>query len=213
MSSRPLSSQRGAVGKVLLIVGVVVVLLLIFGYSTVQGTYNTFVTQDELVEQRWASLESAYKRRFDLIPQLVGVVQGAADFEQDTFTAVTEARAKVSQVQLGGEAPTDPAQLERFVAAQDGLGSALSRLLVSVEAYPQLRATEAFRDLQSQVEGSENRIAVAREDYMQSVRDYNTSLRRFPASIIAGFTGFDVRPQLQQAEGVDETPVIDFGNG
>lgn len=160
MSSRPHSSQRGAVGKVLLIVGVVLVLLVIVGYSTVQGTYNTFVSQDELVEQRWASLEGAYKRRLDLIPQLVGVVQGAADFEQDTFTAVTEARAKVSQV-----------------------------------------------------EGSENRIAVAREDYMQSVRDYNTSLRRFPASIIAGFTGFEVRPQLQQAEGVDETPVIDFGNG
>jgi len=213
--SRPVptsaSARRGAVNKGCLIAGAVLVILVFVAYGTVKGAYNTFVTAEETVDAQWAELESAYRRRFDLIPQLVSVVQGAADFEQETFSAVTEARAQVGQIQLPEGAPTDPGQLEEFMAAQRGLGSALGRLLVAVEAYPQLQATQAFRDLQAQVEGTENRINVERGDYIRAVQEYNTTLRTFPNTLLAGLFGFEKRPQLQQEAGVDEAPVIEFG--
>jgi len=206
-------AQRGAVSKGLIIFLVIVVVLGVVFWKSTAGAYNSFVKNDETVQEKWAGLEGQYKRRTDLIPQLVSTVKGAAGFETETYTAVTEARAKATSINFE-KAPTDEAELERFMAAQGEVSSSLSRLLVSVENYPQLRATEAFRDLQSQIEGSENRIAVARGDYITAVKNFNTALRTFPNNIIAGFTEFKPIPQLpQDSAAVREVPTIDFGEG
>ncbi|GJM22882.1 MAG: hypothetical protein DHS20C15_27970 [Planctomycetota bacterium] len=211
-SSKLQRGQLGAVNKGCLIALVVGLVVGIFAWKLTGGTYNKLVAADEVVEKQWAGLDAAYKRRLDVIPQLVGVVEGAADFESDTYLAVTEARAKVNQAPSLGEAPTDPAELEAYMAAQSNLGASLGRLLVTMEAYPALKATDAFRDLQSQVEGSENRIAVARGDYINAVAAYNTAIRKFPANFIAGMYDFERRPQLQEQDSaaVRETPVIDM---
>lgn len=207
-------TERGAVGKGCLIALGVGLVLAFFVYRFTVGSYNTIVTNDELVEQRWSEVGSQYKRRFDLVPQLVETVKGAADFEKSTLQDVIEARASVGKVQLPSDAPTDPAQLEQFMAAQSSLGGALSRLLVVAEQYPTLRATDNFRDLQSQLEGTENRINVARFDYIEAVKTYNTSIRTFPGVVVANFTGFEPRPQLDFEEGTTEVPEIDFtGDG
>ncbi len=210
-STHPQRSTRGAVGKgcILSLVGLLIILFIAYRFTV--GTYNTIVSNDELVEQRWSEVGSQYKRRFDLVPQLVETVKGAADFEASTLQAVTEARASVGRMQLPEGAPTDPAQLQEYLKAQSSLGGALSRLLVVAEQYPTLKATQNFLSLQDQLEGTENRINVARIDYISAVKTYNTSVRTFPGVFVAGFGGFEERPQLDFEEGTTEAPVIDFG--
>ena len=186
------------------------VLLLAVGGCGVMG-YNGLVSADEGVDAKWAEVENQYKRRYDLVPQLVETVKGAADFEKSTITEVTELRAQVGQVQLPAGGPPDQAQLDAWSKAQDALGQGIGRLLVVAERYPELKATEAFRDLQSQLEGNENRIAVARRDYVDAVRGYNTAVRSFPKNLIAGWAGLAAKPQLSFDESVQEAPKIDFG--
>jgi LemA protein len=208
------SVRRGAISRGLalglgclaLVLGGVLIAALMAG-----GTYNSLVARQERVTQAWAEVQNQYKRRFDLIPNLVETVKGAADFEQETLTKVTEARASVGRAELPRELPTDPAQLQAYLAAQQQLGSALSRLLVVAEQYPQLRASQSFLSLQDQLEGTENRISVAREDYTVAVRDYNAARRSFPANLIAGTFGFEAVPQLEVAPEEQTTPRVDFG--
>jgi LemA protein len=177
------------------------------------GRYNKLVTSQETIEAAWSEIDNQYKRRFDLIPQLVKTVQGAADFEKSTLEAVTEARASVGRAQLPAGLPTDPAQLQSYVQAQQGLGSALARLMVVVERYPEIKANQNFLSLQDQLEGTENRIAVARRDYIEAVRIYNTTRRRFPANLIAGMFGFEKQPQLEFDAAERETPQVEFDFG
>ena len=191
---------------------VLLVLALVLGFAGCAGcgTYNSLVGADESVEQAWADVETTYQRRSDLIPNLVSTVRGAADFEQSTLVEVTEARARATSITLDADDLSDPAKVQAFQQAQGELGGALSRLLVSVEAYPQLRATEAFRDLQVQLEGTENRINVARTRYNESVRGYNTQVRSFPANIIAGLSGFDRRTPFEAEAGAERAPEVNF---
>lgn len=186
----------------------VAVIGLVIGGGWVASGYNSLVRLDEAVNTGWSQVENVYQRRADLIPNLVETVRGARDFERETLTAVVEARARVGQVNLG-QAP-NATQLERFQQAQDGLSSALSRLLVVVERYPELRATEAFRDLQVQLEGTENRIAVERRRFNEAAQAYNTARRRFPTVLIAGMLGFEERPYFQAAPGSERPPQVTF---
>ncbi len=186
---------------------VAVVMFVVIGVWVGSG-YNSLVRLDEAVNTGWSQVENVYQRRADLIPNLVETVQGARDFERETFTAVVEARARVGQVNLG-QAP-NAAQLERFQQAQDGLSSALARLLLVVERYPELRATEAFRDLQVQLEGTENRITVERRRFNEAAQAYNTARRRFPTVLIAGVLGFDQRPYFQAVAGSERPPQVTF---
>ncbi len=185
----------------LIIIGVV-----IWGVSV----YNQLVTLDEEVAKAWSQVENQYQRRADLIPNLVNTVKGVADFEKETYTAVAEARSKVNQIKLTPEMLSDPNAFKQFQAAQDNLGSALSRLLVTVERYPQLKANENFLQLQAQLEGTENRIAVERKRYNEIVREYNTRIRRFPGNIIANMTGFREKQYFAAAEGAKEVPKVQF---
>ena len=185
-----------------LIVGVLVIGLM------VGGVYNRLVTLGEAVDSAWAQVENVYQRRADLIPNLVATVKGAADFEQETLQNVIEARAKVGQVNFD-EAP-DAQQMAQFQAQQDALSSALSRLLVVVERYPELKATQAFRDLQVQLEGTENRIAVERRRYNEVAQQYNTARRQFPAVLLAGLMGFDEKAYFEAKPGSDEPPKVEF---
>ncbi|HVR29963.1 MAG TPA: LemA family protein [Thermoanaerobaculia bacterium] len=189
--------------------GAVVVLALVVLVATAAGSYNRLVGLDEGVDTAWSQVENVYQRRGDLIPNLVETVKGAAAFERDTFTAVTEARARAGQVTLSG-APENAEQLRQFEQAQDQLSSALSRLLVVVERYPELRATEAFRDLQAQLEGTENRISVERMRFNEAAREYNTARRRFPTVIIAPIMGFEQKPYFEAVAGADEPPPVQF---
>ncbi len=174
------------------------------------GVYNNLVTLDEKVMQQWSQVENQYQRRADLIPNLVETVKGVAKFEKETYTAVTEARAKVNQIQLTPEMLSDPQAFQKFQAAQDGLSSALSRLLVTVERYPELKANENFLQLQAQLEGTENRIAVERRKYNQVVQEYNTTIRRFPANFIANMTGFREKQYFKSVEGSEKPPKVQF---
>ena len=169
------------------VVVVVIILAVIVG-----GSYNRLVGLSQAVDAQWAQVESVYQRRADLIPNLVATVQGAANFEKSTLEAVTKARASVGQAAPPNAAsiPNDPAAFARFQAAQDQLSGALTRLLVVAEAYPDLKATQNFRDLQAQLEGTENRISVERMRYNEAARDYNTARQRFPTGLFAGLLGF-----------------------
>jgi LemA protein len=213
MLTQQLPRQRGS-AKIgcLAAVGVAVLLILIVAGMSV-GRYNKLVLTQETIGAAWSEIDNQYKRRFDLIPQLVKTVQGAADFEKSTLEAVTEARASVGRAQLPAGLPTDPAQLQAYAQAQQGLGSALSRLMVVVERYPEIKANQNFLSLQDQLEGTENRIAVARRDYIEAVRIYNTTRRRFPANLIAGMFGFEKQPQMQFDAAERETPQVDFDFG
>ncbi|HEX4954858.1 MAG TPA: LemA family protein [Thermoanaerobaculia bacterium] len=193
--------------KKLLGCGVVVGILLIFGLWAMSG-YNNLVSLEEGVKQAWSQVENVYQRRADLIPNLVETVKGAANFERDTFTAVVEARAKVGQVQFAGV--PDAQQFAQFQQAQEGLSSALSRLLVVVEKYPELKATEAFRDLQAQLEGTENRITVERGRFTEAAQAFNTARRRFPTVLIAGLLGFKEKPYFEARPGSDQPPKVQF---
>jgi LemA protein len=187
----------------------IVVLLIIWVVSSYFSNYNRFVEMDENVEGQWAQVETAYQRRADLIPNLVETVKGYADFEQETLTGVIEARAKATQVNVDPSNLT-PEAIAQFEEAQQGLTSALSRLLVTVERYPNLKADQQFLNLQAQLEGTENRIAVARNRYNESVRDYNQTIRRFPAHIYASIAGFEQKGYFEAAEGSDQAPQVNF---
>ncbi len=187
--------------------GALVVLALLVGLPLIGG-YNRLVTLEEGVKTAWSQVENVYQRRTDLIPNLVETVKGARDFERDTLTAVIEARAKVGQVNFG-KVPS-PGEMQQFQAAQDGLSSALSRLMVVVERYPELKATEAFRDLQSQIEGTENRIAVERRRFNEAAQTFNTTRRSFPTVVIAALFGFAEKPYFQATPGSDRPPQVKF---
>lgn len=215
------NGQSGAMATGALIgcVAIVVIGLLVFVAMGI-GVYNRLVGLDEGVKSQWAQVENAYQRRFDLIPNLVRTVQGAANFEKSTLEAVVNARARVGQVAMPAGAPgaagaptDDPAAFARFEQAQAGLSSALSRLLVVVERYPDLKSNQNFLELQSQLEGTENRIAVERRRYNEVAQGYNATVRRFPASIIAGMTGFKTKPYFQSAPGAQQAPEVNFNFG
>lgn len=191
-------------------VGAVLVVIIIGFVLWGVSIYNNLITLEEGVNQSWAQVESQYQRRADLVPNLVNTVKGVAEFERETFTAVTEARARVNQINVTPEMLENPNAFQQFQSAQGELGNALSRLLVTVENYPQLKANENFLQLQSQLEGTENRIAVERMKFNQAVQGYNTRIRRFPANFIAGITGFNQKQYFQAAEGADEVPRVEF---
>ena len=194
-------------------IGLIVVLLLVgFAGCAGCGTYNSLVAEEENVNASWADVQSAYQRRADLIPNLVNTVKGAANFEQETLSAVTNARARATSINLSADDLSDPAKLQQFQEAQAGLGGALGRLLVVAENYPQLQATEGFRDLQVQLEGTENRINVARTRYNDAVRIYNTKIRSFPAAIFAGLFGHSRRPPFEADPGAEQAPTVDFSS-
>lgn len=182
--------------------------LLILGGCGCSG-YNKMVNLDEDVKAKWANVQSDYQRRADLIPNLVSTVKGAANFEQETLTRVIEARAKATQVTISPENLT-PENIQRFQQAQGEVSSALSRLLVVSEQYPQLRATDNFKDLQAQLEGTENRIKVSRNDFNSSVQGYNSSIRRFPNNLFAGMFGFSAKQPFAADPGAENAPKVDF---
>jgi len=175
---------------------------------------NNIPTYDEAVNASWSEVQNQYKRRADLVPNLIETVKGFAAQEEDVLTAVTEARARVSQMNVSPEMLSDPAAFEQFQAAQGELGSALGRLLVTVEAYPDLKSNQNFLALQDQLEGTENRIAVARGDYVESVRRYNTELRTIPGRWWASFMYSDMEPKqnFQVSEADTANPTVDFSN-
>ncbi|HEX8618937.1 MAG TPA: LemA family protein [Thermoanaerobaculia bacterium] len=200
-------------------VGALVLALLIGGGYFV-SVRNNLVGLDEEVNSQWAQVESQYQRRFDLIPNLVRTVQGAANFEKSTLEAVVNARARVGQVAAPAGPPGaaagitgDPNQMEQFAAAQQGLSNALSRLLVVVERYPELRSNQNFLELQSQLEGTENRIGVERVRYNEKAKDYNAAVRRFPASMVASMSGFKQKAYFRGAAGSSQAPQVDFNFG
>jgi LemA protein len=185
--------------------------LLVVGGLLVMSSYNRLVSLQQGTDAQWAQVQNVYQRRADLVPNLVSTVSGAANFEKSTLIAVTDARASVGRVQLpAGTAPTDPAQLAAFQQAQGQLGSALSRLLVVSEQYPSLKATANFIELQSQLEGTENRIAVERGRFNDIVQAYDTAIRRFPAVILAGMFGFTNRPYFSATAGSETPPKVQF---
>jgi len=187
---------------------VLIILGLIFAFSGC-GSYNTFVKKDTAVEQAWGNVQSAYQRRADLVPNLVATVKGAANFEQSTLTQVAEARAKATSIQVDPTKLT-PEKMAEFQSAQGELSSAIGRLLMVTENYPELRATQNFQELQSQLEGTENRIKVERDKFNGVIADYNTAVRKFPANVWAGLFGFDRKAAFEAQEGAQNTPKVEF---
>jgi LemA protein len=171
--------------------------------------YNGMVNREENVSSKWSQVQNVYQRRADLIPNLVNTVRGAADFERETLTQVIEARSRATSVNINADELT-PENIERFEQAQAQLGSALSRLLVSVEQYPQLRANQNFLDLQAQLEGTENRITVERRNFNEAVQDYNSYIRRFPNNFTASMFGFDRKGYFEARPGAEEVPTVQF---
>jgi LemA protein len=183
----------------------ILILLVIWGF----GSYNRLVELDVSTETQWAQVETAYQRRSDLIPNLVNTVKGYADFEQETLTQVIEARSKATSVNVDAN-NLDPQAIAQFQEAQAGLSGALSRLLVTIERYPDLKANQNFLQLQSQLEGTENRIAVERRRFNDVVGEYNTSIRVFPGAMVAGLTGFERKGFFESTEGSDVAPEVSF---
>jgi LemA protein len=183
-------------------------IIIVLAALTAVGMYNSLITLRNRCDNAWSQVDVQLRRRFDLIPNLVETVKGARDFERDTLVAVVEARSKISQISLG-RVP-NAGELQQFQSAQDGLSSALSRLLVVVEKYPELKATDAFRDLQAQLEGTENRITVERKRFNETAQAFNTARRRFPTVIFAGLLGFSERPYFQATAGSDRPPQVKF---
>ena len=203
----PVQKKASAAGLVALVALVLIVLL---GISAV-GIYNGLVRLDQGVQAQWAQVENVYQRRLDLVPNLVATVKGAAAFEKETFTAVAEARSQVGKVSTGALA-SDPAQVAKFAAAQDGLSSALSRLMVVVEKYPDLKATANFRDLQVQLEGTENRIAVERMRFNEAAQAFNAKRDSFPASLVAGLSParFAEKSYFHAQPAAESAPKVSF---
>ena len=183
----------------------VIVLLAIWGISK----YNGLVTIDQNVKNKWSQVENQYQRRSDLIPNLVNVVKGYTSHERETLEGVINARSKATSTTINAN-DMDEAALQRFQQSQDALSSALSRLMVVVEKYPDLKANEQFRDLSSQLEGTENRIATARRDFNDAAQDYNTKRNKFPTVIVAGLAGFRERPYFTAQAGSEVAPTVDF---
>lgn len=194
--------------KFLIPVGIVLVLG-IYLYTKAVGSYNQFVQTEEQVNGQWAEVETQYQRRADLIPNLVNTVKGYAEFEQETLTGVIEARSKATSMTID---PTNltPEKLAEFQQAQDQLSGALSRLLVTVERYPDLKANQNFLELQAQLEGTENRIAVARRNFNESVVAFNSNIRTFPNNLFAGWYGFETKGTFQASEGAENAPTVQF---
>ena len=197
----------------LAVLGAVVLVLIIFG-GAIASTYNSLVRLDQATQTQWAQVENQYQRRTDLVPNLVGTVKGAANFEQSTLTAVTEARSRVGQVTSGAveNIARDPQAFARFQQAQDQLSSALSRLMVVAERYPELKATQNFRDLQVQLEGTENRVAVERMRFNEAAMAFNTKRETFPTVLIAGLFGsrFQEKPYFKSQTGAEKAPEVKF---
>jgi len=187
-----------------IIAGVILVIILIIASS-----YNGLVNKRENVRKSFGNVQTQYQRRSDLVPNLVNTVKGAADFEQTTLNQVVEARSKASSIQIDPTKAT-PAQLQQYQAAQGELGQAISRLLVTVESYPQIKAVEAFRDLQAQLEGTENRIAVARKDFNDTAATYNATVQRFPSNITAGVFNFDTFSYFEADADSQKAPSVNF---
>lgn len=188
--------------------GIVALAIVLVVWGT--GVYNSLVREDETVRSAWSQVETQYQRRADLIPNLVETVKGYASQEQQVFVGVAEARAKVGQITVTKEVLEDPDAFAKFQQAQDGLSSALSRLLAVSENYPQLKSNENFRDLQTQLEGTENRITVARSRYNESVQAFNTRVRTFPTAFIASMMGFKEKQYFKAKEGADSAPQVKF---
>ena len=188
--------------------GAVVVVLLIFGGCSI-GKYNSLVTESNNVENAWGKVQTAYQRRADLVPNLVNTVKGAAAHEANTLQAVTDARAKAGSITLTADQLTEE-NLKKFQHAQNELSGALKSLIAVSEAYPNIKGTENFRDLQVQLEGTENRISTARTDYTNAVNSYNNSVMRFPGNLIAGMFGFEKKPQFQADEAAQTAPKVEF---
>lgn len=193
-------------GLIVLIVVVAVVLILFFW---IKGMYNSMVRMDEAVSQAWAQVENVYQRRADLVPNLVSTVKGYAEHESSTLEAVVEARAKATQATVDPSSLSEE-ELSRFMSAQNELGTAIGRLLVSVERYPDLKANQNFLELQAQLEGTENRITVERQKFNEAARSYNVTVRRFPNNIFAGMFGFEKKGYFEASEGAEQAPVVSF---
>lgn len=191
-----------------IIIAVIVILGFVI-YGWVKNSYNSMVTLDEGVSAQWAQVENVYQRRADLIPNLVNTVKGYADFEKSTLTEVIEARAKATSVNVDASQIT-PETFAAFQQAQDGLSSALSRLMVVVERYPELKANQNFLELQAQLEGTENRIAVERKKFNETTRQYNTFIKSFPKNIFAGIFSFTEKPYFKSTPGAEKAPEVQF---
>lgn len=193
-----------------------VIALLLIATSVLSGCgYNSLQSQDEGVKAAWSEVVNQYQRRADLVPNLVNVVKGAAIQEQQVLIGVTEARAKAASIQVTPELVNDPQAFAKFTAAQGQLTQALKSLFAVTEAYPDLKANEAFRDLQAQIEGTENRITVARNRYIQSVQEFNTTVRKFPTNLTAKMFDFEVKPNftVENEAAISTAPKVDFGTG
>jgi LemA protein len=199
--------EKKPLGRIGTIVIVLVVLLLIVSWGV--GIYNKIIPMNEKVSTEWSNVETQYQRRADLIPNFVNTVKGAAEFEQETLTRVIEARARATQMTIDPSKITSE-QLQQFQAAQSEVSSALQRLMVVVERYPDIKATQNFRDLQVELEGTENRIAVARNNFNDAARTYNTFIKQFPNNLIASLSKFDARPYFEAQEGTETAPTVQF---
>jgi LemA protein len=189
----------------------VILILGFWIFGSFSSTYNNMITKDESVSASWAQVENVYQRRADLIPNLVATVRGAADFEQETLSLVVEARSKLGGViNVDEDLLNNPAAFQRFQQVQNELGSALQRLMVVTENYPDLKSNQNFLSLQDQLEGTENRIAVERKRFNDSVRDYNTYIKQFPRVFIANLSGFSQRAYFEASEGAENAPAVNF---
>ncbi|MCK3654303.1 LemA family protein [Pasteurellaceae bacterium Macca] len=188
---------------------ILLAVIAIVGGITLKNSYNELVKAEEDINSVWGNVESAYQRRADLIPNLVNTVKGQANFEKDTLTNVIEARAKATQTKIDPSNATEE-QMAQFQQAQQGLNSALSRLLVSVEKYPELKAHEGFLNLQAQIEGTENRINVERNNFNGAVKEYNKQVRQFPTKLAAMIFGFQAKPQFKAEAGAEKAPTVNF---
>ena len=200
--NRTLAITAGVVG------GILILALLIIGWGV--SVYNRIISVDEGVKSSWSQVENQYQRRYDLVPNLVETVKGYAKQEKEVLENVTAARARVGQVTITPQMLSDPQAFAKFQQAQDGLGSALSRLLVVTENYPNLKSNENFLALQSQLEGTENRISVERRRFNESVQEYNMMIRRFPGSFIASMTGFKEAAYFHATSGAEQAPKVQF---
>jgi LemA protein len=191
----------------LVAIGIIVIIVICIMSGV--GIYNKLVSKEEQVNNAWANVQNVYQRRADLVPNLVATVKGVANFEQQTLTGVIEARAKATSVNINPK-NLDAASLQKFQAAQDGLSSALSRLMVVVERYPELKATQNFSELQAQLESTENRITVERRNFNEAAQSYNISLRKFPSNMFAGMFGFQKKAYFEAQAGAEKAPTVDF---
>jgi LemA protein len=193
----------------LIVIGVIV-LIVVLGFATLFGVYNGFVAADQSVSEKWAQVQNVYQRRADLIPNLVETVKGFAAQEKTVLEAVTQARASAGSIKATPELLNDPAAFKKFQDAQNQLGGALSRLLVTVERYPELKSNQNFLALQSQLEGTENRITVERQRFNEAVRDYNTKIKLMPWAVVARLAGFKEKAFFESAPGSEIVPKVKF---